>query len=249
MNQEQILKALGQVPAAATQLRRSDFDLSNGTPQQRSKIAEYRAETPLLLRPTKPLRLVFTTVEQFQTPGDGSETSYDLSHDVLETPNTENLLLYEGGSRVQPDAVDYAGDSFTYTGPGSQEYLTAFYVFRDPVQIEIERQGPRSQGALSDVPLDDVTSLLHERNQNQEPVTFAEDGDVHPLDLVVPQKWRLEVYAKGDAAGLEVAYDDSATDNPQGVDATNALLSIPVRKAQRNVDGLAQAVKRRLIEG
>ena len=246
--QDQILTRLNDVPAATTQLRRGDFDLSNGTAQQRSKVAEYRAETPVFLRPNQPLRLAFATVEQFQTPGDGSQTSYNLNHNIIDTPNTENLLLYEAGDRVQPDSVDYAADSFTYTGPGSAEYLHAFYVFRGPVQIEIERQAPRSNGGLADVPLDEVTSLLHTRDQNQEPVTFDMDGSVHPLDLVIPQKWKIEVYAKGDVSGLEVAYDDSDTANPQGATARNALLTIPVRKAQRNVDGLAQAVKRRMIE-
>jgi hypothetical protein len=243
-----IVQRLAETPAQNIQLRRSEFTLSNGTAQQRTKIAEYQAETPLVLRADAPLRLVFVTVEQFQTPGDGSQTSYDLAHDIIESPNTQNFLLYEAGSRVQPDSVDYAGDSFTYTGPGSAEYLHAFYVVGDPVRIDIERQAPRSQGSVADVVYDDVTALLHPRDQNQEPVTFGDEGDTHPLDLAVPQKWRIEVYATSDVSGLALAYDDSDTANSQGTTATNALLTVPVRKAAQNVDGLSQAVKRRIIE-
>ena len=239
---QNIITQLKQVPASSTQLRRQDFDLSNGTANQRTKIAEYEAETPMFLRPDAAMRLAFTTVEQFQTPGDGSQTSYTLSNNILETPNTANLVLYEAGSRVQPDSVDYGANSFTYTGPGSAKYLHAFYVPRDATQIEIERQAPRSQGNVSDVPYDDVTSLLHERNQNREPPTMDVDNI---LDLVVPQKWKVQVYAEGPVG---FAYDDSDTANSQDTNASNALLKIPVRKASQNVKGLSQAVKQRIID-
>jgi hypothetical protein len=237
-----IMETLRQVPASSTQLKRADFDLTNGSANQRTKIAEYQAESPMFLRPDAPMRLAFTVVEQFQTPGDGSQTSYDLSNDLLDTPNTVPLALFAGGSRVQPDSVDYAGDSFTYTGPGNATYLHAVYVPRDATRIDIERQAPRSQGNVNDIPYDDVTSLLHERNQNKEPPTMDAD---HLLDLVVPRKWKLQVYAQGPVG---FAWDDSGTANTQGVTASNAILTVPVRKAKTDVKGLSQAVKQRIID-
>lgn len=240
---QNIIDVLQQVPASSTHLERDEFELTNGAPNKRTKIAEYEAEAPMFLRPDAPMRLAFATVEQFQTPGDGSQTTYDLQHNLLDTPNTVPLVLFENGNRVQPDSVDYDGDSVTYTGPGSTEYLHAVYVPRDPARLEIERQAPRAQGSVSSVPYDDVTSLLHERDQNSEPPTVDADS---LLDLVVPRKWTLQVYAKG-PVGFE--WDDSDTSNPQGVTATNALLKVPVRKASTDVDGLAQAVKRHIIEG
>ena len=237
-----IIQALKQVPASSTQLKRSQFNLSNGTANQRTKIAEYEAESPMFLRPDAPMRLAFTVVEQFQTPGDGSQTTYDLSNDLLDTPNTVPLVLFESGTRVQPDSVDYDDDSFTYTGPGSAKYLHAVYVPRNATRIDIERQAPKSQGAVSDIPYDDVTSLLHERNQNKEPPTMDAD---HLLDLVVPRKWKLQVYAEG-PVGFD--WDDSDTANAQGVTASNAVVTVPVRKATQDVTGLAQAVKQRIID-
>jgi hypothetical protein len=237
-----IMDQLKQVPASSTQLKRQQFNLTNGTANQRTKIAEYQAESPMFLRPDAPMRLAFTVVEQFQTPGDGTQTTYDLSSDVLQTPNTVPLALFEAGSRIQPDSIDYAGDSFTYTGPGSAEYLHAVYVPRDATRIDIERQAPRSQGGVNDVPYDDVTSLLHERNQNKEPPTMDAD---HLLDLVIPRKWKLQVYAEG-PVGFD--WDDSSTANAQGVTASNAILTVPVRKATTDVKGLSQAVKQRIID-
>jgi hypothetical protein len=87
-----------------------------------------------------------------------------------------------------------------------------------------------------------VTSLLHERNQNKEPPTMDAD---HLLDLVVPRKWKLQVYAQGPVG---FAWDDSGTANTQGVTASNAILTVPVRKAKTDVKGLSQAVKQRIID-
>ncbi|WP_340101220.1 hypothetical protein [Salinibaculum salinum] len=108
---QSIIDVLKQVPASSTQLRRPDFDLSNGTADQWTKIAGYQAETLMFLRPDAAMRLAFTAVEQFETPGDGLETTYDLANDIIETPNTAPLVLYEGGSRVQPASVDYSMNS------------------------------------------------------------------------------------------------------------------------------------------
>lgn len=243
MDGQNIIQKLKGVPASNTQLRRGDFDLSNGTANQRTKIAEYQAETPMFLRPDAAMRLAFCAVEEFQTDGtaDNQET-FNLSNNILQTPNTADLVLYEGSTRVQPDAVDYAANTFDYTSTNTGTYLHAFYVPRDATQVEIERQAPRSQGSVSDVPYDDVTSLLHERNQNKEPPTMDADN---VLDLFVPRKWKVQVYANGPVG---FAYDDSDTANSQGVSASNALLKMPVRKAAQDVPGLAQAVKQRMID-
>ncbi len=243
MSAQGILRQLQQVPASRTQVRRQDFDLGTGTAGQRTKIAEYEAETPIFLRPDADMRLAFTAVEQFSTDGtaDNSET-FDLSHNVMETVNTSDLVLFEDGARVSADSVNYDANSFDYTSPNTGTTLHAYYVVRDGVRVEIERQAPRSQGAVEDVVWDGTTAMLHERNQHKEPLTF--DGS-HPLDLIVPRKWTLQVYAKGP---VPLSYTDEDTGSPQDTEATNAVLKIPVRKASHEVPGLAQAVKQRIID-
>jgi len=236
-----IMQQLRQVPASRQKLRKSDFDLTNGTASERTLIAEHKVKTPTVLRPDRGARLAFTTVEEFQTPGDGSQTTYDLTHDIIETPNTDNLVLFEAGSVVQPDSIDYSADSVTHTGPGSAEYLHAAYVPRDPTLVEIERQAPRAQGGMSDVVLDEPTSLLHPQDQNQDPPEFLGS---HPLDFAVPKNWKVQIYANGP---VPFEWDDGAESNSQGAVARNAVISLPVRRAGSDVEGLSQAVKRRII--
>mgnify|MGYP000014563392 CR=1 FL=1 len=239
---KEVRKALEDMPAKEQRLKRQNFDLSTGVSGARKKIASYHVETPLAFR-EESVRLVFTTVEQFQTPGDGSQTTYDLAHDALPTNNTTDFVLYEGGSRVEADTVDYAGNSFTYTGPGSQEYLHAYYVPRDPVEVEIVKTAPKSQGRVEETVFDATTSMLHERNQHKEPpeIDFSAGN---PLDPMVPRKWTIDIYAEG---SVPFAWDDSGEANGQNTVATNAVVSIPINRATQDLPDLSQAVKTDII--
>ncbi len=239
MSRKQMLKALASVPAATQKLRRSDFDLTNATANQRSKIAEYQAQLPLAIR-EEPVRLMFVTEETFTTDGTGANTeTFSLSNNLIDTANTTSLVLYEAGNRVQPDSVDYANDSFDYTDDGTANDLHAYYVFRDPVQVSIEKHAPAGQGSVSEILYDDATSVLHERNQNKEPPVPSFTAS--PLQPIVPAKWTIEVYAEGP---VPIEWDES-TDNTT---ATNAILTLPVNRAEQSVDGLGQAVKQDIVD-
>lgn len=234
-----VLDELLETPATLQKLKRDDFTLTNATANQRSKIASYEAELPLVLREA-PLRLMLIVVEEFTTDGTAGNTeTFNLANDIIESPNTQDFVLYENGAIVQPDSVDYANDSFDYTDDGTANALDAFYVARDPVQIEIEKAAPKAQGSVTQTVYDDVSSILHERDQNREPPRMDFEGQ-GPLAPVVPRKWTLDVYADGSPA---FAWDDSDTATDNSATAINAVLSIPIRRAQRDVEGLGQAVK------
>jgi len=236
-----LTKRLRQTPATNQRLKKDEFALTDGAANQRSLIAEYQVPSPTVLRRQTPIRFAVTTVEEFETDGSGSQQTFGLSNDVIETPNTVSVALYEAGSRVRPDSVDYSSNEITYTGSGSEEYLHAHYVARDPAQIEIQRQAPKSQGSISDVVFDDPTSLLHVRDQNEDPPTF--DGR-SLLDYTVPKNWKLQIYAN---SPYPVQWDDSGESNSQGTVATNAIVSLPVRRADSDVQGLSRATKRHII--
>lgn len=232
------VERLTSTPAQRTFLRRTDFQLQQSVANQRTRVARYQAPNPFALRTDAATRLVFVAAEEFTTDGtaDNQET-FTLSHDLIKSPNTEDLVLYEGGNVVQPDSVDYGADSFTYTDDATGSTLYAYYVPRDPVSVQIEKTAPPSEGDLSYTLFDGATSLIHVRNQNKEPIRF---DAAHPLDLVVPKKWHLDVYADG-----PVAFDwEEDTD---GTTAVNAILSVPIVQATREVPGLEQAVKQRMI--
>jgi len=239
---QKMMVQLAQVPATNQRLKRQNFALNNGVAGARTKIGTYKAESPLSFR-EEAVRLIFIQVEEFQTDGSGNQQTFNLNHDIIPTDNTTDFVLFEAGSRVQADSIDYAADSFDYTGPGSAEYLHAYYVPRDPVQVEIVKSAPKSQGQVSEVVYDDTTSILHERNQNKEPpmMDFANDS---PLAPVVPRKWTVDIYADG-PVGFD--WDDSDSANSQGTTAVNAVVSLPVNRAKRDVSGLGQAVKQDII--
>lgn len=237
--QEQAFKRLTETPGSKTKLRRGDFETTNGTVNERTRIARYQAPNPLALRTDAPARIVFVAHESFTTDGTAGNTeTFNLGENLIESPNTDNFVLYEGSSIVAPDAVSYSGDSFDYTDDGTSNTLHAYYVPRDPVKIAIEKTAPPSEGNLSYTVFDGVTSIVHSKNQNKEPIEFDAN---HPLDLVVPKKWHLDVYADG-----PVAFEWS--ESTDGTVAINALLSVPIVQAKRDVEGLEQAVKQQVID-
>jgi len=191
-------QAMQEVPAQNQKLRRSDFDLTNATANTRSKIAEYQAQLPLVIREA-PMRLMFVAHQEFTTDGTADNTeTFNLSNNLIDTSNTTSLVLYEGSDRVQPDSVDYANDAFDYTDDGTANTLHAFYVPRDPVQVSIEKHAPTAQANVAERLFDDATSVLHERNQNKEPPEWAFARS--PREPVVPKDWTVEVYADGPVA-------------------------------------------------
>lgn len=239
----EVADALAAVPATTQRLRKADFTLTEDTSGSRTKIASYEAELPIAFRKDA-VRMVFVAVDQFQTNGTADDTeTFNLSNDIISTANTTDFVLYEEGTRVSEDSVDYAANSFDYTDDGTNNYLHAYYVPRNPVQIEIEKTAPKAQGAVSEVVYDDVTSILHERNQNKQPPEMDFNPN-RPLEPVVPRKWTIDVYADGPIA---FSWDDSDEANSKDTSAVNAVMSLPINRAQRDVQGLGDAVKQDII--
>jgi hypothetical protein len=243
-NMDAVIQRLQDTAATSQLLRWSDFTRYNGASGERSLLMEYEAELPIVFREDG-MRLVFVVVEEFTTDGSGNEQTFGLSNNLIETVNTEDLVLFSDGSRARPNSIDYGANEFKYTDGGAAETLDAFYIVRDPVQIEIVKKAPRSQGNVEEVLYDEVTSLLHTRDQNQEPPAMDFAGD-HPLTPVVPRKWSVQLYANGSVA---FANDDSDTGTDNGVQAVNALLKIPINRAQEDVEGLTAAVRQAITMG
>lgn len=241
---QQVANTLRNTPAVQQRLKRQNFTLTNGADGVRSKIASYQAESPVVFREDA-VRMMLVNVEQFATDGSGNQQTFDLAGNIIPSGNTNDFLLYEDGARVSADSVDYAGDSFDYTGPGNAAYLHAYYVVRDPAEIEIVKSAPKSQGQVSEVVFDGATSMLHERNQNQDPPDMDfPSAEESPLAPVVPRNWTVDIYADG-PVGFD--WNDDGTANPQGTTAVNAIVSLPINRAKQQVDGLGQAVKQDII--
>jgi len=241
-SKKQVLQDLRDAATQKRYLTKSGFGLTNGTSGEWSEIASYDVVSPLVLRESAPIRLMLTTVEEFQTSGNGNQETFNLSNNIIQSPNTQDLVLYSDGSLAAEDSIDYSNDSFKYTDSGAQERLHAHYVARNPGMVELEVVAPRSKGGISQVVFDAPTALLHERDQNDEPPSFDFDS---PVAKAVPRKWDLKLYA--DISDYPVEWDDSSEANSQSTTATNAIVQFPAKVASRDVPGLGDVVKRHII--
>lgn len=241
---EEAVKAARSASKDGMSLSMRDFDLTNGVgTNKRTEIASFRANTPLVLNEAQPLMLALTAYDGFTTDGTaGNQETFNLSHDIVDTPNTENFILFEGANRVNPDGVDYANDSFSYTDAGSDSALHAYYVPSDATDIEIVKRAPSSEGRIEQRVYDASTALLHRTNLFKDGEGYDPHDSSNPLKHVVPAKWNLVVYAKGDYA---VTWDDSEDEanGSDGTSAENALFSLPVAQLSERIDGLSGAVR------
>ncbi|WBE14031.1 major capsid protein PB2 [Saline Natrinema sp. J7-1 virus 1] len=230
---QEILNQLRRMPATASRLERDSFEQHNGEAGTRSLIGSYRAPNPLVLRQNRPIRVIVTAFDSFTTDGNGNSQTFNLSHDLVESPQSQDLMLFADGNRAKPDSVDFAADSFDYTDGGAAEDLAAFYISGADCDFEIEKQAPSTQGSVSERIFEESLSLLHQRDQDEQARTF--DLNASPLQPIVPRKWRLNVYAKG---SYPVTWEDKDT----GTTARNAVLSLPYKQGRNSVDGLSRAV-------
>jgi hypothetical protein len=236
------IRQLRELPGKAQKLGRDDFELSNGVAGEESVVATYEAEVPLEVREGARARIQFVTAEEFTTDGSaGDAETFDLAHNLVETNNATNLVLYESGNRVQPDSVDYAADSFDYTDDGTDNTLHAFYVARDPGRVRIEKVAPKTSAQVSEDLENETTSGLADRDQNKEPVTFDYGK---PGEGVVPTDWTLRVVVD---APFAVAFNDDDLATTTEDTASNALLELPIYQYEGKVAGLGQAIKAEAI--
>lgn len=232
---KKIVKALQRIPATPDRLERSMFDHYNGEAGTQSLVATYEAPNPLVLRPDQPIRLALTAMDSFTTDGSGVQT-LSLSHSITESPQAADLYVFDSnGDRVSivDGSLDYANDTFDYDDGGAAEDIAAYYISDDDVDVEIEKQAPSTHGSVSETVFSDTLSLLHQRDQDEQPRYF--DVGNSPLERVVPTKWSLNVYAEGSYA---VTFFDDATNS----EARNAILSLPYKQGQKDVPGLSRAV-------
>jgi hypothetical protein len=218
-------------------IQKSDFSLTQGSSGSESEIASYQAPRALELRSDKPIRLMIPVVETTTTSGGGSQT-IQLNSDIVETPNTQNIVVLsnEGSGDpdtvVEPSSVDYAADEFDYDDSSSAEDLEIYYIARDPGVIDVKKVAPESQNSVEEVIFDEASSLLHEQNQFDDPISL--DLNQSELQDIVPEDWYIVVE-------VDLPYDSSLA-------GQNGLLQVPARFLQEEVDGLDEAVAHDIID-
>lgn len=212
------------------------FDLSAGTPGERSLVASYKAKRAHTLKQGGIMDLAPVAYETFTTDGSGTQQTFNLSNDLVESGATDvDLVLYANGSRVSPDAVNYSGDSFDYTDGGAAEDLAVYYAAGDQAVITIRKESP--SGVHEELWTGDV-GLIHRRDNAQDPITLGLNLSV--WQRYIPTNWSLEVYIN---APYTVAWAKDSNNDGSEDPATNALLSVPHFRSSSSIEGLDAVVR------
>jgi hypothetical protein len=207
------------------------------TSGEKSRLASVTVPTPrgLLSGPENQVKIALPAYEGFSSDGtDGNTETFNLSNDLIQCPNTEDIVVYIGGTRTQPDAVDYANDTVDVTDPGSNNNIHVFYMVSDVGSVQLRKVAPTGE-SNADQELD--SAALHHINQQDQtdnPHYLTFESDAEPW---VPTDFALEINV---TAQYQIALTDPDGD---GAVADNALFEIPAVKARQEVPGLASAVR------
>jgi len=230
MNAKSVIQRTLNAPRNPKRLRTGQWDYSDTQAGTESVMAEYKAEVPISIRPDVALDISIPAYEQLTADGDGAESTYNLSHSLVDDPaGAQDLVLWADGNRVQPDSVDYDGNSFSYTDDGTGQRLDVFYLSDEQAELTLRFSAPRN---LYNEPLSLDVGLNHARDTNEDPVTFQPDrSDIKgALEGVAPTDYTLEVRINAPYQVVREA-DNGAT-------ADNLVWELPVWKAQQPIDGL-----------
>ncbi len=99
---EDIIQRVRNLPATPTTISPTTFadedeaEQMASTSTDRDRIASLNAESMLAVRGGERFQLALPAYEKFTTDGTGGNTeTFSLSHSVMQTPNTENIVVWE----------------------------------------------------------------------------------------------------------------------------------------------------------
>ena len=227
-----IVNRLADIPTKGTTLKRDDFEPSrHAGGSGESVILSKKARQPFALRQGVTYRVVPVARESFTTDGSGTAQTFNLTHDLIDSDVSDDLVVYADGAIVSPDSVDYAADLFKYTDGGAVEDLTVYYVAATQAQLKLKKVAPG--GSNSETLVEHDTALTNRRDPNRDGLTFQFNQS--PLQGTIPKDWRLEWTIDGPYGA---GYDPDADPVP-----VNFLVSVPINRAQvAEVEGLGSAV-------
>lgn len=227
----QLQQALEAATRRPDELSPADFETSPNSMGKESIVAEIKADTAIALR-DGPVKLAVPAYESFQTAGDGSSQTFTLSAEVVETPDTQDAVVWFGGDYQGVPSIDYGANEITVTGPGTVETVHVFHVSPKPATVEFRKSVPDN---TAHKPLwDGNLGLIQQTNQDEQPehVSYGRG-----LNRFVATDMSFEIMVD---APYTVRFEDGDGD---GATATNALLQLRVFRSNSPIDGLREAVK------
>jgi len=216
-----------------------DFEQTANTTGELSRVLRFRPNTPHAIRGGKhnPFYFALPAYESFNsdTTADNAET-FTLSHSVVDTPNTQAVLVWLDGTRYgKPDSVDYGTNEITVTdSDATTSTVHVYYISDAPAEVSIEKRVAGANSATAQL-WSGVVPSLHNADQSKgQPPHFRFGTDV--LERFIAADMTLDVKVKA-------PYTVKFREDTDGTQADNALFNIPANEAQDTVPGLKQAIK------
>jgi len=235
-----INQRLKETPRRKRNLDPRAFDWNVNQNGVRSRVARLRADVAhkILGRASgESLELALPAYESFTTDGSaGDQESFALSHGVIESPNTDPVVVWlDGDYYGSPDNDNYASTgSISVTDSGTNSTVHVFYIPNKAGTVEIEKAVDGSTSKSQNLKTVSVKNI-HRKNLSEEGVYFEFNGP-RTFESFIAGDMTLDVYAD---VPYIVRYEDPDGD---GSTATNALLNFSTLQAQDTVSGFKAAV-------
>ncbi len=216
---------------------KADFDLSTGVPDSQEVVAELQVKRPHVLQSFEEVDLAVMAYEEFTANGTGGDQeTFNLSHDLVESGATDQpVLVYEGDSHLATDSIDYDADTVTVTPANADSTIGIYYSAGDQAQLTVQKVAPN--GTTEKLHTADL-GLVHLRNHAKDPMDFdLTDSFWTPY---LAKDWKLQVVLEAPYTA-RWAKDIGGDGNDET--ATNALVSIPYKSTQTNIDGLGAVLR------
>lgn len=213
-----------------------------GTPGEDSRVVEFTAEVPLLIRSDTPTRIALPAHETFTEDGTANTETLSLSNGLIDSDITESVVVFEGGVREKPVSVDFANNTVDVDTSGNGNTIDVFYTSDDAGLVAIEKEAPPAAGRTTSTLYEAPLGLLNQRRQYEQP-EYIDGGEAEPTELLLADDFDLNVRVD---VGYEVELGTINRANGQAR-ATNAIISIPVAQGEAPIDGLARTVAQRMV--
>ncbi|QZP37752.1 hypothetical protein [Halobaculum magnesiiphilum] len=211
-----------------------DFETAVNQTGTDSEILSLQAETVLALRDGADLMVSIPAYESFTTDGTADNTeTFSLSHDLVDSPNTQSVVLYEGGSRASPDSIDYDNDTIDYTDDGTDNTLHVYYIVGDAATLTVEKVSPGGKTSQAEELKTLNAGRANRQDQQEDPIEFHFRGS-----------W-LERFLATDmvlSVKIDAPYTVQFREDTDGTEATNALFHTTATKGASSAPGLLSAI-------
>lgn len=231
---QEVLQRLRKATRRPDELSPSDFATSAGSQGTETIVAQLVAETALAIR-NGPIKLAIPAYESFETAGDGSQQTFNLSHGIADSPDTQDVVHwfegdYQGVPTYDPDANNGNG-TITVDGPGAVETVHVFYLSPKPATVVMKKE-TANENKRQEL-YEGNAGLVHQTNQSEQPERIDLPGGPRRF-IATDMEFQITVDAP-----YVTRFEDP---DGNGATATNALLQIGVNRADRTVKGLGRVI-------